>query len=439
MILSHLGVDVIVIREMTKYPENAPKIAGNAIILKLVLAAISSFLCLTSTYALTQMGYLKSGITLPVAIYLSSFFLLFSFGTIYNCIFQANMKLGLPAIFSVFSRILLLASIFVLVYFFDASLIFIIMAFLLFVIPNVMMGLPEILLLKRFSAQFVKPSFNFDKVLCMNILKSAIPLALSSFFIIIYTRIDQLMIKYWFSFSDLAPYSVAVRLSDVVLIIPHAFMTAVFPILSRFFQNSEDQFKSTYNQSFKYMISVGIFIAGIFSLYPERLLSLFYSEKYTSASTVLVILSWSLVFVFAGIVNNRILVSAGLQLYDLLFTGVSALVNIILNIILIPKFGIEGAAIATFIAYSTGPILGLFLRKTKQYSKAIFLFGLRPLTASIVAMFISNPFKNDIIISLPAYFVLFFTILYFTKGITNKDLTIFREVLSAKPENKKIR
>jgi len=423
---------MIVIREMTNKEGESAKISGNAIILKLLLALISCVVCVSITYIASRLGFFKGSEALPSSIYLASGFLLFSFGSVYNCIFQANMRLGLPALFSVVSRILSLSSLIILIYFFDAPLILIVFVFLIFGIPNVLMGMPEMLLLRRCSRRFMIPAFETDIPLCKKILKDALPLALSSFFIIIYTRIDQLMIKFWYSFADLAPYAVAVRLSDVALIIPHAFMTAVFPILSRFYQNSEDQFKNAYSHSFRFMLAVSIFMASIFTLYPDWLLTLFYSEEYRAGSASLVILSWALVFVFAGIVNNRILVSAGLQRYDLLFTGLSAVINVILNLFFIPHYGIEGAAVATLFAYGTGPFIGLFLEKTRDYSRAIFRSAARPLVSSIVTLILVYPIREHTITSGLIAAVIFFGLMLLLRGITKKDYAILQEIFRSK-------
>jgi O-antigen/teichoic acid export membrane protein len=428
VILSHLGVDFIVIRDMTNNPNDAPKIAGNAIIIKIVLAALSFIFCLLLSFIGSLIGFFSEGLTLPASIYLASFFLFISFGSIYNCIFHANMKLGLPAFFTALSRLLSLTSIIILVYF-KAKLIYIILLFLLFgVPPNVMMGIPELMLFRKFSKRFIKPSMYLDIPFCKKLLKDSLPLALSGFFITVYTRIDQIMIPFWRSLPDLALYSVSVKLSEVALIIPNAFMAAVFPFLAKFFNETNDNFERTYNYSFRYMVSVSIFIASIFTLYPEKLLMFFYTDDYTSGATTLVILSWGLVFVFAGIVNSRILVSAGLQNYDLLFTGLSALVNIILNLYLIPKYGIEGAAIATFFAYATGPIIGLFLKKTKSFSRVIFLSGLKPITASLIASAAVFSFRNEIFISCSVFFVVFWGVMLLIGGITKKDFELLKGI-----------
>ncbi|MBU1628283.1 flippase [bacterium] len=430
MIISHLGLDMIAIRDMTNNPDEASKIAGNAIIIKVLLAVLSCIICLSITFAASYMGFFSEGEALPSSIYLASIFLFLSFGSIYNCIFQAKMRLGFPALFSVISRILSLIAIMSLVYF-KAKLIYIIMTFFFFGIPNVMMGIPELVLLRGFSTRFIKPSMHFDIALCKRLLKDSIPLALSGFFIVIYTRIDQLMIKFWYSFSDLAMYSVAVRLSDVALIIPHSFMTAVFPFLARFYKESDEIFKETYDQSFRYMVAISIIIASIFTLYPERLLSIFYTDDYSSASTSLVILSWALVFVFAGIVNNRILVSAGLQNYDLLFTGLSALVNIILNFIFIPRYGIEGAALATFFAYGTGPIIGLFLQKTKSFSRGIFVSGLRPIIASLAGIYLVYSHRGNVVTSCLLFLFIFWGLMFLIGGITKNDFFILRKLFKS--------
>jgi O-antigen/teichoic acid export membrane protein len=98
-----------------------------------------------------------------------------------------------------------------------------------FIIGGIIASLPGLAIIISLSNKFIKPTFQLDLKLCKYILKESWPLFLTSVFVIIFMRIDQIMLFYMKGTEAVGYYSAAVRIVETLSIIPLAFMTSVFP------------------------------------------------------------------------------------------------------------------------------------------------------------------------------------------------------------------
>ena len=108
-------------------------------------------------------------------------------------------------------------------------------------------------------------------------------------------------------------------------------------------------------------------------------MNLLYGEKYIGAGQVLMIQTWAGVFVFLGVASSSWLTSENLQTIAFYRTLAGAIINIVLNLFLIPIYGIVGAAIATLVSYMfAGFLFDLFNSNTKKiFLMKVFAFALK--------------------------------------------------------------
>jgi O-antigen/teichoic acid export membrane protein len=112
---------------------------------------------------------------------------------------------------------------------------------------------------------------------------------------------------------------------------------------------------------------MAIFIAIPISVFSHQIIYLLYGEKFTEASNVLEISIWASLFVFIGVGSGKFLLAENLQNLAFYRTFYGMIINIILNFILIPSYGIQGAAIATLISQATAAYLfDMFNKETKK-------------------------------------------------------------------------
>jgi O-antigen/teichoic acid export membrane protein len=408
-IADSLWVRPIVIREISRDHKNTAVILGNGIIIKVFLCACSLVFFWVCLFAIRPAGeVIMPALLMSVAILLSSV------TSSYGMVFQAHLKMGACVVFNLINKMLLLAAMLVIAAHKGG-----VFDYCLYSLGIYAVTFP---FFKSFADRLSKPEFRIDLGLWRVIFKQSWPLALSVLFIFMYHRIDHIMLYAFKGENAIGLYSVGVKISEALSIVAVACVNSALPVLSGYHDTSPAAFKKLYEALFKYLLIFIIPVAFYCTIFPERIISLFFGGDFLPASGSFCILMWAEIFVFLGIVNNTILVAAHKQRIDPIFTGASALINLALNLFLIPAYGIKGAALASLAAYSAGPLIGYFLPQTRAYSQSMFLRCVKPFIASASMFLIVYFMRIGFEISLVAAPVLYLAVLYLIKGIRWNDL-----------------
>lgn len=202
----------------------------------------------------------------------------------------------------------------------------------------------------------------FDIDIARKQLSRSLPLLLSAISIMIYMKIDQVMIGVMINDSAVGIYSVATKISEAWNFVPVVICSALFPIYVNF---RKVLLKSEYEHKMVELFTalIAISLAGVivvFSFSNEIVLFLFGSE-YSASVNVLEIHLFSSVFVFLGVASGKWLIIEGLQKHMLTRAIIGLIVNVCLNLLLIPRYGIEGAAVSSLLAYSASVLSICFL------------------------------------------------------------------------------
>ncbi|MFH1314595.1 MAG: flippase [Candidatus Eisenbacteria bacterium] len=423
-ILTALGVDPIIIREISKGNARKNVLIGNAILMKMSFSLIA---VLSACVVAQFMGY---GSEIKLLIYVASFSMLLSFGRVYVDIFQANLKIVWYTIAEL-AVTLLFSGLTLMVIAMKGSLLH-------FVLLQTVRIVPLTVAYFHFSRRIAdsRPVFTLDFSVWKSLTRSAMPIFLSGLFGSINLRIDQVMLFNMLGEKNLGFYSSIVRITESVNLMPGVLMVSIFPVLSTAFVQSNERFSKIYNLSFKYMGMIILPVAFGTTLLSGRLITIVYGTEFLPAATAFAILIWSAVFVFLGTVNFNILVASDLQRYILLFSALGASSNVVLNLILIPRYGIVGASLATVISYSVvGLVPQYLIKKTRQITKDYIKATLRPLLCSavmsigILCFYSLNTF---VLIALSA--AVYFALLLLTKALDEHDFRYFRQIARRRSE-----
>ena len=213
-----------------------------------------------------------------------------------------------------------------------------------------------------------------------SLLSDSWPLVLSSISIMIYMRIDQIMLGEIVGAEAVGIYSAALRISEVWYIIPIIIVASIFPMIIKSKKNNEALYKNRIQNLLNFMTTLAVVIAVSVTLIANLLIVTLYGKQYDNAAQILIIHIWACPFIFAGVVGSSWYLVENLQRLIFYRTATGAILNIILNFILIPIYGPSGAAFATVISQVLASyILDAF--STKSYpmfvmkTKALF-FGL---------------------------------------------------------------
>ena len=212
-------------------------------------------------------------------------------------------------------------------------------------------------------------NFNFDKVFLKELLKSAIPLAISNLFYLIYVKADQLMLGKFSSQSEVAIYSIASRLSEAWYFIPISIVNSVFPSIIRL-KHDLKKYKERLSKVLLLLSTISIFIAIITTFISFYFVTLLYGKPYQASAEILDIHIWSGVIVFSGVLSGAWIINEGLEKISMYRTISGAILNITLNYILIVEYGAYGVAISTLITrFCVSYLFNMFNSKTRPIFK----------------------------------------------------------------------
>jgi O-antigen/teichoic acid export membrane protein len=141
-----------------------------------------------------------------------------------------------------------------------------------------------------------------------------------------------------------------VRLSEAWYFVPSVIASSFFPAILSARRQDATRYHDRLQALYEVMTWLGIGVAVPTTLCADWIVGLLFGAEYAPAGGVLALYVWAGVFVFQSIVRGKWIVAENLQRYALVFTGLATTVNVVLNALLIPRVGLNGAAWATVIS-----------------------------------------------------------------------------------------
>lgn len=217
----------------------------------------------------------------------------------------------------------------------------------------------------------------FSKQRARSLLKQSLPLILSAVMVSIYMKIDQVMLKTVGS-AEVGIYSAAVKLSEAWYFIPIAIVTSVFPAIIHARKTDLERYNKRMGNLYDLLIFISLPVAIFVSFFGNDIISLLYrNNQFEGAGPMLCVHIWSGVFVFLGSASTQYLLAEGYTMVSFQRTTLGAVLNVVLNLWLIPLYGGLGASIATLIACVFSTFYLLFLPETRRQGimmlKSLFL------------------------------------------------------------------
>ncbi|MEW2921825.1 flippase [Muricauda sp. ANG21] len=210
-------------------------------------------------------------------------------------------------------------------------------------------------------------AWKFSWPMAKNLLKDAWPLILSGIIVSIYMKIDQVMIKEYLGNSEVGQYSAAVRLSEAWYFIPTIICSSLFPAIINAKLKDDTLYMERLQKLYNLMVVLGAVIIVPVLLFSDWMINILYGEAFQRSAGVLNIHILGSVFVFLGVANQKWFISENFQAYNIICLGIGMLANIALNILMIPKMGIMGAAYATLVSQFMASVLApVLFTKTRN-------------------------------------------------------------------------
>lgn len=349
--ISYLGVDGILSRELVNHPEKRDELLGTAFRLKLLGGGLAFIISAIAVFIFNSDHLVRA-----LAVLLSlSFFLQAPF--VISTFFQSqvkakeNLKAQLAA--AVISSILKISLILS-----GGGVIWLV---LIYAAESLWQG---IFLFRFYKSQGLKFSaWRFESELAKTIWHDSWPLMLSSAAGFIYLRIDQVMIGKLMGESAVGIYAAGVKITEIFYFIPGIICTSLFPAII----NARKTDRGIYRRrliNFYYLLGfLALLMAVPIALLAKPIINILFGAQYLAAAPILQIYIWSSLGLFIGSGVGSYLTAENKTKIIFGINFLAMLINIALNLILIPKYGLVGAAWATLVAYSIMPLWLLTVRK----------------------------------------------------------------------------
>jgi len=364
--ISTLGLDSIVVRELVKNPNRRDELLGSVFYLRIIGAAIAITLTIITVFVLQESYF---NILLITIIVTST---VFQSLNVIEYYFQARVE----SKFNVYvqSTSLLLASIIkAFMVLLSAPLIYFA---IVYVLEFVFLSAGYFIVYKVNHLRI--RDWRFKAATAVSLIKDAWPLIFSGVVIAVYMKIDQVMIKNMLNTTEVGFYAAAVKLAEAWYFIPMAICTSLFPAIINAKQINETVYLNRMQKLYDLLATISIGIAVIITFLSEFIITIIFGARYLPAASVLTIYIWAGVPVFLGVASSQYLINENLTKLAFYRTFVGMIINVILNIFLIPIYGINGSAAATLISYTLSVFaIGLFKNTRQQLKFMLYsLFGI---------------------------------------------------------------
>jgi O-antigen/teichoic acid export membrane protein len=430
-IFTELGLSTLTVREVSRDKSLANKYIGNTLALKLILSTIT----LTILVVVVTLGHYSPQIS-DVIYYITLSFVVGAFTSIFYSIFQAYEKMEYQSIGQIITSIIMFSGILLIIYY-QLSIVEFGLIYLIASIISLIYGvivcvwkfvLPKIEIdLNLWKSALTK--IELDTNLWKFLIIEAIPLAISSVFLLIAFKIDTLLLLYYSGSAATGLYNAAYNLMSALMFVPLVYVSAIFPLLSRLNVSSKELLKYSYEKSFKYLIILSLPIAVGTTLLASPIILMIYKSGFSQSIAALQILIWAIPFIFVNYILGTAINSINKQRETVKTTFVVMLLNIVLNVYLLPRYGLIAACYVTVLTELTCFMLWFHIMNIHGYKFNILKILYKPIIASLVMALAIILLHANVFMVIIIATLIYFGVLYLLKTFTEDDISLIKRVI----------
>ena len=337
-IFSDFGLTPMMTKDLAKDFSDINKYASNVLTLKLILTLASLLIYCGS---LLFIGKENLFLALILAGFIEVSNKIFSFS---KSILRVQHNGKVIALVNVGERLIALIGAFIVLPITGDLFWFVFVLFISYMVKSVV------------SYLSVKDYFDFSFTLnwkfLLDLLKKGYPFMFIGIFAIIYVRMDTVMLSFLKNDEVVGWYNAGYKLINVFNMFPALLLTFGFPLFSQYFaEDNKKALKNLFKKLIQISLIVIIPIAIIVFIFGQRIINLIYGINTIEAANAFNILIVADIFIYLTMIMGRLISAADKQKLFMKIAGVGAIINIVLNFILIPEYSLNGAGVATLITY----------------------------------------------------------------------------------------
>ncbi|AAL81478.1 flippase [Pyrococcus furiosus DSM 3638] len=227
----------------------------------------------------------------------------------------------------------------------------------------------------KWGSNFIKNvKIYFRPKMWIFLLKKSYPFWLIGIFTMIYYRTDMVMLSLMKGDYETGIYRVAYTLIEVSLFVPNIVVSTTMPSMARLWKEDRRTLNTLLKRSIQMLVGLGVLALAGYYIFARLGILIIFGKKFLTSVPVLRILAFAVPFMFLSSLFGSFLNATGNELVFTKITGLTALLNVLLNYVLILNYGAEGAAIATVCTQGLAVLFSIFSVKNtfKQESYQVF-------------------------------------------------------------------
>ena len=421
------GLQSLMVREIARDRTMAPKYLANVSLMKVIMVAVAFGLI---ALIINLMGYPEE--TIRVVYLLGLVVILNAFGQMFSSIFQAFERMEFQAIGQILNAALLFGGgMFAIRHGFTV----IGFSYLYVVVNAVALSYSFAVLKLKVSGPASVPAvkaMEFDRSFWKSTIKEALPFGLITLFAAVFYGADTIILSSVKGDAVVGWYSAAYRMVGILLFVPTALGSSIFPVMSRFYTTSPDFLRHGVEKLLKYMTMLGIPLGVGTTLLAQRIIWVVFGPEYIPAAIALQILIWSVVLVYIGGPIGTLLQTTNRQGVVARIVGISTLTNVVANLILIPRY--------SYIAAGTIAVVTTLISVTMQYiaclrtgwsvidRRLLISFGKIVAGSVVMGLFIYYLGNMTLLLLIPLAILLYFGTLFSLRFFDKDDMLIVRQI-----------
>lgn len=276
--------------------------------------------------------------------------------------------------------------------------------------------------------------FKLDFSIGKELFKFSWPLIFASIIMRLMHQTDTIMTGYFLNQQMVGIYNAGVPIGELLGVIYGSFTPALVPIMTDYYASQDqDKLQQTFNLSTKWIFLLTYPGFILLLIFPEFFITILFGTQYLAATNVLRLIAFGVFYsAMVGPTGNLLIVIGKTKLVLLDFT-IAYIINISLNILLIPKYGLEGAATATAVSIFVHNTITIgqiyYYLKLHAFRFMYVRIAIAGLIPGVLLWFLKDGLTNWIIFaSCVAFSITYFILGYLFKAITDDDIMIVREV-----------
>lgn len=337
VVIADLGVYQILLRELSQNQADREKILGNVFVWRVISSLITFILAAIVSFALPYRDLIKYLILIECA---RGF--VYAIRAFYVVDFQLKLRMDIASVGDILNRV-----VFIVLIYFAAKYNLGLLVIFVFIFFSTLVDISWIYYnFKKISGKF---KYGFDKKYLKSFLKESVPLGIGGLLGMIHFKGDTFLLSLLKPQADVGIYSASYRVFENLVFLPSVFLGLTFSRLANLAQNNIEDFKSFFQKNLNILIICAIPLTVFFAMYAPEVVKIIAGKQFYGSIYPTKVLAFAIIPIFIACPFLQLFVALKKQMTLVWTTLFIVVLNIILNLIFIPIYSYNGAAVITLI------------------------------------------------------------------------------------------